>query len=47
MEKVSKADLKRKILNNFIKLIESRPELHKEPSLVSAYKQLKSRMNEK
>lgn len=47
MEKVTKEDLKRKILCNFVKLIESKPELQNDPSLKRAYKDLKRKINEK
>lgn len=47
MNKIQKKALKRKILQNFIKLIESKPELMDDIDLKDAYKDLKSKLVKK
>jgi len=45
MTKVSRKQLKRKILSSFVKLIESRPELMNDLSIKDAYNDLKSKIS--
>lgn len=41
MEKVTRKELKDKIITNFIKYIESRPEIKRDDMIKEAYKKLK------
>ncbi len=47
MTKIQRKALKRKILQNLIKLIESKPELMNDIDLKDAYKDLKSKLSKK
>lgn len=47
MTKTQKKVLKRKILKNFVKLIESRPDLMDDTDLKEAYKNLKHKLVER
>ena len=44
MTKIQKKNLKRKILQNFVKLIESKSELMNDIDLKEAYRDLKTRL---
>ena len=47
MNNTQKKALKKKILQNFVKLIESNPELMEDITLKSAYKDLKGKLIKK
>ena len=46
MTKVSKQELKKKILSSFVKLIESRPELMSDLTIKDAYNDLKTKISQ-
>lgn len=46
MSKVTRNELKRKILSSFVKLIESKPELMNDLTIKDAYHDLKNKISE-